>query len=602
MPQRIAEQPTPHCCKGLEHRQYTGCLRLPAPTLPLWISVALLLIGCSIPPAPAGIGTSQPESVTDRTQAQAALAMPDQFSAEAARRVLAAGGNAVDAAVAVAFTLAVTYPEAGNIGGGGFMLMRIAGQNEFLDYREVAPSAASRDMFLDSAGNVIPGSSLSGHRAAGVPGTVAGMWAAHQRHGKLSWAQVLAEPIRLARDGFVVGEELAGRYRSALEMHREGTNLREHFGAMEATRTLQQPALAATLARIASAGAADFYSGETAGLIVAEMARGGGLISRADLANYRVVWREPLVARWRQYRIVTAPPPSSGGVALLQLLHMHDELKEQFVGLKHNSAGYVHLIAEIEKRVFADRAEYMGDPDFIDVPVTALLEPGYLAARAANIDTTQISPTPDITPGLESTDTTHYSIVDRWGNAVSNTYTINFGFGNGVVVGGAGFLLNNEMDDFSVKPGVPNIFGVVGADANEIAPNKRMLSSMTPTIALQDEQVQMVVGSPGGSTIFTSVFQTMLNLVEFDFSPQQAVDAARFHHQLLPKDLISMSLALPPKSQTELAEMGYRVEHNSWGVYGDVQLIWRGDNGLEAASDGRYRGKSMLLAGDGATR
>lgn len=557
-------------------------------------ALTLLLIGCTLPnPSPAISNGSNTQPGVSR----AALAMPDQYSAEVARKVLAAGGNAVDAAVAAAFTLAVTYPEAGNIGGGGFMLLRIADTNEFLDYREVAPSAATRDMFLDATGNVIKKSSLSGHKAAGVPGTVAGMWAAHQRHGKLPWAEVMAEPIRLAREGFVVGDELAGRYQFALKMHGEGTNLREHFGQMAASSVLRQGALAATLERIAEFGATDFYTGETAQLLVAEMARGDGLISAADLANYRPVWREPLIANWRDYQIVTAPPPSSGGVALLQLLHMHDELQEQFSNLEHNGATYVHLIAEIEKRVFADRAEYMGDPDFVDVPVTALLEPGYLAKRAADISTAAISPTPAIKPGLESTDTTHFSIVDRWGNAVANTYTINFGFGNGVVVGGAGFLLNNEMDDFSVKPGVPNIFGVVGADANEIAPNKRMLSSMTPTIALRDNQIQMVVGSPGGSTIFTSVFQTMLNLIEFDFSPQQAVDAPRFHHQLLPKDLISMSLSLPADSQAQLREMGYRVEHNSWGVYGDVQLIWRGAAGLEAAADGRYRGRSIVVDG-----
>ena len=521
--------------------------------------------------------------------------MPDSFSADVTRTVLEAGGNAVDAAVAAAFTLAVTYPEAGNIGGGGFMLLRMDGDSEFLDYREVAPAAASRDMFLDDSGEVIKGSSLTGHRAAGVPGTVAGLWAAHQRHGLLPWAQLLAEPIRLARDGFTVDRELAGRYRHALKMHGGLTNLAAHFGDMTAGSTLRQPELAATLTRIAESGAAEFYTGTTAELLVAEMARGDGLISATDLANYSAVWRPPLNMQWREFDLVTAPPPSSGGVALLQLLHMRDLLASEFAGLTHNSSAYVHLIAEMEKRVFADRAEYMGDPDFVEVPVAELLAPAYLAERAMPISPNAISPTPAVQPGLESTDTTHFSIVDRWGNAVSNTYTINFGFGNGVVVTGAGFLLNNEMDDFSVKPGVPNVYGVVGADANAIAPNKRMLSSMTPTILLRDDQVQMVVGSPGGSTIITSVFQTLLNLVDFNFTPQAAVDAPRFHHQLLPKDLISMSLALPDDTQRELSDMGYRVEHNSWGVYGDVQLIWRGPSGLGAASDRRYRGQSLVV-------
>jgi len=562
------------------------------------LGLAQILSSCSVPNSPSH---TQNEQASSPRATKAALAMPDRYSAEVAAAVLNAGGNAVDAAVAAAFTLAVTYPEAGNIGGGGFMLMRMAGTSEFLDYREVAPAAASRDMFLSATGEFIPQRSLSGHQAAGVPGTVAGLWAAHQRHGSLPWAQLLVEPIRLASDGFAIDNDLAGRYQSALKLHHGETNMAEHFGAMTAGTILRQPELGATLQRIANAGATEFYTGKTAQLLVAEMARGDGLISADDLENYEVVWRKPLTAKWRGFDIVTAPPPSSGGVALLQLLNMRDELAAEFAGVSHNSARYVHLIAEIEKRVFADRAEYMGDPDFVDVPVAALLEPEYLANRAADISAAAISPTPDIRPGLESTDTTHFSIVDHWGNAVANTYTINFGFGNGVVVTGAGFLLNNEMDDFSVKPGAPNIYGVVGAGANEIRPNKRMLSSMTPTIVLSNNQVQMVAGSPGGSTIFTTVFQTLLNLVDFEFSAQQAVDAARFHHQLLPKDLISMSLSLPEDTQTQLEAMGYKVRPNSWGDYGDVQLIWRNSGELEAASDGRYRGRSVLLGREGVS-
>ena len=560
----------------------------------LGILSLLLLSGCS---GDSNDPASQTNLSVAREQiSQAAVAMPDRYSAEVSAQILEQGGNAVDAAVAAAFTLAVTYPEAGNIGGGGFMMLRVDGVSEFLDYREVAPNAATRDMYLTPNGEVIPNLSLSGHRASGVPGTVAGMWAAHQRHGKLQWQALLAEPIRLAREGFEVPDSLKTSYGRAVTTHRDSANLHKHFGEF-LPDVLVQPELAATLERISRLGPDDFYKGETAQLLVDEMQRGDGLISLQDLADYRIKWREPLIARWREFEVHTAPPPSSGGIALMQLLGMKDLLKEQFAEAPHNSARYVHLVAEIEKRVFADRAEYLGDPDFVRVPVDKLIAANYLQRRAATINPQEISPTPDVQPGLESHDTTHFSVLDRWGNAVANTYTINFGFGNGVVVGGAGFLLNNEMDDFSIKPGVPNIFGVVGDQANEIAPKKRMLSSMTPTLLVKDSETVMVLGSPGGSTIFTSVFQTIINLLDYNMSASDAVSAPRFHHQLIPKDLISMSLDLPEATQEQLRSQGYRVEPNSWGVYGDVQLISRRDGILDAASDARYRGESRVLLG-----
>ena len=570
----------------------------------VWLAclVTLLLGACGERPAqetPIGgahVPTSQRGTPTTASGSQAAVAMPDRFSAEVASSILERGGNAVDAAVAAAFTLAVTYPEAGNIGGGGFMLLRMDGESEFLDYREVAPAAATQDMFLDSEGNNIPMASLSGHRASGVPGTVAGMWAAHQKHGKLPWAALLEEPIRLAREGFEVPPGLASGYRRAVAMHMNGTNLAQHFGG-ELGATLVQPELADTLQRISQSGPEDFYRGETAQLLVNEMQRGNGLVSAEDLANYEVQWREPLIHQWRDFEVHTAPPPSSGGIALLQMLSMKDLLGPGFGAASHNSSRYVHLVAEIEKRVFADRAEYLGDPDFVSVPVDELLEPAYLRSRVADINIEAISPTPDIKPGLETVDTTHFSVLDRWGNAVANTYTINFGFGSGVVVAGAGFLLNNEMDDFSVKPGVPNIFGVVGAEANRIEPGKRMLSSMTPTLLLRDGQVRMVLGSPGGSTIFTSVFQFIINVLDFGMTAQEAASAPRFHHQLIPKDLISMSLDLPTATQEQLRGMGYTVEPNSWGIYGDLQVITNMDDQLDAASDARYRGESRVLIG-----
>ena len=523
------------------------------------------------------------------------FAVPDAFAADVAEQVLRRGGNAVDAAVAVAFSLAVTYPEAGNIGGGGFMLAWIDGKASFLDYREVAPAAASRDMYLDARGEPVEGASLVGHRAVGVPGTVAGLWEAHRRLGRLSWGELVAPAIDLAESGFTVPLQLEARVQEELP-GLSGTDFTRHFGGVRAGRIFRQPELAAVLRRIQAGGADGFYQGETARLIAGEMQRGGGLVTLDDLAGYHPVWREPLRGEWRGFEVLTAPPPSSGGIAVLQLLGMKDRLDQAFAGLTHNSAPYVHLTAEMEKRVFADRAEYLGDPDFLDVPVQSLLAPEYLDRRAAEVDRDAISPMRAVPPGLEPHDTTHFSIVDGWGNAVANTYTLNTSFGSGVVVQGGGFLLNNEMDDFAVKPGEPNYYGVVGADANAIAPGKRMLSSMTPTILLKDGEVGMVLGSPGGSTIITSVYQCIVNVVDFGMSPAQSVGATRFHHQLLPPDLVTYSPSFPltTATQDELRRLGYRLEPHAW-EFGDVQLILRGAGGWEAASDPRGRGESRVL-------
>lgn len=529
----------------------------------------------------------------------AAIASPDSFGANVAEQVLARGGNAVDAAVALAFSLAVTYPEAGNLGGGGFMTLRVGGRNEFLDYRETAPAAATRDMYLDAAGNVAGDASLVGHRAAGVPGTVAGLWAAHRRHGQLPWRELLQPAIRLARDGFEPPAQLRERITEYRAEIGDRTNFARYFDTARTGDTFRQPELAATLERIASRGAADFYRGRTAKLLVEEMRRGGGIISARDLARYRPVWRAPLTARWRDYEVVSAPPPSSGGIALLQLLGMKDALANQFTGVPLNSPQYVHLVAEISKRVFADRAEYLGDPDFIDVPVRALIDPAYVARRAAEVSADAPSPTPDIRPGLaDPRHTTHYSILDAAGNAVSNTYTLNGSFGNGVVVNGAGFLLNNEMDDFSIRPGTPNLYGVVGGTANAIEPGKRMLSSMTPTLLVRDGRVVMVVGSPGGSTIITSVFQAIVNVLDHGQTPQQAAAAPKFHHQLLPPNRVIYSQCCPldPATIAALRERGYDVERSSW-EFGDLQIIGVDANGtVSAGADPRGRGAVRLLA------
>ena len=521
--------------------------------------------------------------------------MPDALSAAVAEDVLRRGGHAVDAAVAAAFALAVTYPEAGNLGGGGFMLVWDEGRPAFLDYRETAPAGATADMYLDRSGNLIAGASLVGALAVGVPGTVPGLEAAHRRYGRLEWAQLVAPAIALARDGFVVPRQLASRIERLRARFEGRTNFAEHFGSVEAGALFRQPALAATLERIAEHGAEELRSGETARTLAAEMQRAGGLVTTADLAAYRPIWRDPLTAQWREYRVVGAPPPSSGGIAVIQLLVMRDLLAERFAGVAHNSPQYVHLVAEMEKRVFADRAEFLGDPDFVRVPTARLLDEEHLRARVAGVRPDAISTVEDAQARIEALETTHFSILDADGNAVANTYTLNASFGSGMVV--AGFLLNNEMDDFAVKPGVPNFYGVVGGAANAIAPGKRMLSSMAPTFLLRDGRIALVVGTPGGSTILTTVFQTIVDIVDFGMSPGEAVAATRFHHQLLPPDQITYSpcCPLPDATLAALRELGYRpVPHDS--EFGDVQAIWidaRGD--VSAASDPRGRGASRVL-------
>lgn len=546
-----------------------------------FVSILAALAACSQP-------------TDEAARPPAAVAMPDEQSAQIASDILAAGGNAVDAAVAAEFVLAVSEPEAGNIGGGGFMMIWLDGEAYFLDYRETAPLAAHRDMYLDEGGEAIPEASRVGHLAIGVPGSPAGLWEAHQRFGVLPWEDVVMPSVHLARDGFVVHEKLASIIEDGHSTFEGKTNFADYFSDIATGDEFRQAELADTLERIAKDGRDGFYKGETADLIVAEMERGDGLITHEDLVGYEAIWRDPLRAMWREFEILSAPPPSSGGFAVIQLLRIKDLLAREFEGLEQNSPQYIHLIAEIEKRVFADRAEYFGDPDYVDVPMDALLSDEYLRKRALEVNPDVITDVGDVRPGLDSMDTTHYSIVDHDGNAVSTTTTLNLGFGSGVVVTGAGFLLNNEMDDFSAKPGVPNAFGVVGNVANEIQPGKRMLSSMSPTILLRDGEVDMVVGTPGGSTIFTSVFQTIVNVLDFGFSPADAIGATRFHHQLLPKDLISYSRSVPLSEDilASLRERGYRFRA---GDFGDVQVIVRDGDSWSPASDPRNRGESRVL-------
>ncbi|MNO51367.1 Gamma-glutamyltranspeptidase precursor [compost metagenome] len=525
-----------------------------------------------------------------------AVAAPDQYGAQVAADILKKGGNAVDAAVATAFTLAVTYPEAGNIGGGGFMTLFVDGKPYFLDYREVAPQAATRNMYLDEKGEVIENLSLVGARAAGVPGTVMGLWEAHQKFGKLPWSELLTPAIGYAKNGFKVAAKQYQYRNDAQGMFKTATNFNDYFGNMKVGELFKQPEMAQTLERIADKGVSEFYQGKTADLLVAQMQADKGLISKDDLKDYKAVWRQPMALDWRGNVVYTAPPPSSGGVALAQLLGIKEDRAADFKGVAHNSAQYIHLLAEIEKRVFADRADYLGDPAFTKVPVDQLIAKDYLAKRAAQVNPTAISDTDSVKPGLEPHQTTHFSIVDKQGNAVSNTYTLNLDYGSGVVVKGAGFLLNDEMDDFSAKPGAANAFGVVGGDANAIEPGKRMLSSMSPSLITRDGKVVLVIGTPGGSRIFTSIFQVMNNLYDYQMPLEKAVAAQRVHHQLLPKDTIYFDSYAPLTGQVagDLKKMGYVLEDQGWEM-GDIQAIRVTGDKLETASDPRGRGVGMIV-------
>jgi gamma-glutamyltranspeptidase / glutathione hydrolase len=527
-----------------------------------------------------------------------AIATSDIYGARAAQEIMNEGGNVADAAVAVAFVEAVTYPEAGNVGGGGFLTLWFNGHPYFLDYRETAPAAAARNMYLDARGDVIENLSLVGNLSAGVPGTVRGMGELHHRFARLSWAKDLAPAIRVAHRGFIVDKNLIEHSKSDdVIAFNHSTNFDRYFGSAQTGHMLRQPELAATLTRIARDGPDEFYQGIIADLLVAQMQRGSvkGLITKADLASYRAVWRAPLTTHWRGFQVITAPPPSSGGIALMQMLQMKEDASNLFVGVPLNSAQYIHLVAEIEKRVFADRAEYLGDPDFVNVPVRQLMDPTYIARRATTIDPTRPSITTSVIPGLEKPQTTHFSIVDRWGNAVSNTFTLNGWFGSGVVVEGAGFLLNDEMDDFAAKAGAPNGTGVVGGDFNAIAPGKRPLSSMTPTILTRDGKVSMVIGTPGASRIFTSIFQVLVDVYDFHLTLKDAQKQFRFHHQLLPDNVIFNEPWAPfaPELIAALREKGYSVEQQDWN--GDIEAIQIVGRQPVPVADPRARGAAVTI-------
>lgn len=516
-------------------------------------------------------------------------AYPD--AAKVGLEILKKGGNAVDAAVAVQFSLAVTFPEAGNIGGGGFMVYRSSnGLSNTLDFREKAPSKAYENMYLDKNGNVIPDKSLATHQASGVPGSVAGMYEAHSKYGKLKWADLVQPAIDLARHGFKISKRAAAEFNWAAKDIRK-LNPGKHYllkdGNWQEGDLLVQEDLAKTLELIRDRGRDGFYKGTVAAEVVAEMQKGDGLISLEDMQNYRAVWRKPLIGNYKGYKVIAMPPPSSGGVALLQLLQSVEKYPLHRWGF--NSDSTVQLAVEAERRVYADRSKYLGDPDFFKVPVDTLLSPAYNAARMSNFNWDKATPSASIAPGslpgYESDQTTHYSIVDAEGNAVAITTTLNDSFGSKIFVNGAGFLLNNEMDDFSSKPGVPNMFGLVGGKANSIQPNKRMLSSMTPTILEKDGKLFMVVGTPGGSTIITSVFQTILNVIEFDQDVQQAVTSKRFHHQWLPDEVTIEHNGLEAETRNKLKQKGYKIVDR--GPSGRVDAILVTPGGYQGGADPR---------------
>lgn len=532
-----------------------------------------------------------------------AVATRSPLASAVGLEVLERGGNAIDAAVAVGFALAVTYPSAGNLGGGGFMVMRLADGSEAVnDHREVAPARATRDMYLDAEGDVVPGRSTASHLAVGVPGTVDGLLAVLARHGTLSRRQAIAPAIRLARAGFPLPADLAeqfGRHRQAFAPYaasaskfskRDGTP----FAAGDVFR---QPNLAATLERIAEHGRDGFYAGRTADLLVAEMTRGRGLVGHDDLRAYRSKWRQPVRGAYRGHEILSMPPPSSGGVLLVQMLNM---LEGRDVGaMGAGTPATAHLMIEAERRAYADRAEHLGDPDFHDVPVAMLTNKDYARARLADFAPDKASRSADVGAGgpwpEESSETTHVSVLDAAGNAVAYTTTLNLAYGAKIVVTGAGFLLNNEMDDFSAKPNAPNAFGLIGREANAIAPGKRMLSSMTPTIVLKDGKPFLVTGSPGGSTIITTVLQVITNVIDHGMDLATAVARPRFHHQWLPNRVAYEPGAFADGAIEALRGKGHvNLNEMRFGI-GDANSAQRLGKRVIGVSDPRNAGAALAF-------
>jgi gamma-glutamyltranspeptidase/glutathione hydrolase len=506
--------------------------------------------------------------------------------------IMKKGGNAVDAAIAVQFALSVVHPSAGNIGGGGFMVIRQGdGSTAALDFRETAPAAATTDMYLDKDQKIIPKLSTDGHLASGVPGSVDGMMEAHKKYGTLAWAELVQPAVDLALAGFPITEKMAKSFNEIHDDLLRLNTVQPEFFVREQWKeddTLRNTDLGHTLERIRDQGRAGFYEGKTAEDLVAEMKRGKGLITLEDLKNYHSIWRTALTAEYKGYKVISMPPSSSGGLCVIQLLKSVEPYPVQTWGYQTPST--IHLMVEAERRVFADRSKYMGDPEFFKVPMAELIDANYLKDRMSTFNpdsaTNSDKIMPGVIPGYESEETTHYSIVDPKGNAVAVTTTLNLSYGSRVIVAGSGFLLNNEMDDFSAKPGEPNVFGVLGGKANSIQPHKRMLSAMSPTILEKESKLFMVLGSPGGSTIITSVFQTVLNVLEHGMTMEEAVNAPRFHSQWRPDLIMEEPNAIAPADSLALVKKGHIIKART--TYGKVDAILvMKDGKLEGGADHR---------------
>ena len=555
------------------------------------LSISCKTVSTSLVGAGKAIDPYNYTIIKNQTFQNGAVASAHPLASMAGAQILKQGGNAIDASIATQLALAVVYPGAGNIGGGGFLVATMNDGKSFtLDYRETAPAKSTRDMYLDAQGNSQTLLSQKGHLSAGIPGTVAGLFAS-MPYAKLSFKNLIQPAIDLAENGFVITDAEANKMNNAVGDFKLYNTVANVFykGNWKKGDTLIQKDLAATLRRIRDNGRDGFYKGPTADLIVAEMKRGNGIITYADLEDYQPKERQPLVFSYKGYQIVSMPPPSSGGILLLQMLKMVEKRPLPFYGFHSTKA--VQLMTEVERRAYADRAAHLGDPDFYKVPIETLASEAYLEQRMLDYDSTRAGKSSVIKAGLiEGMQTTHISIVDKWNNAVSVTTTLNLTFGSKTVVGGAGFFLNDEMDDFSVKPGVPNAYGAVGGEANAIEPGKRMLSSMTPTIVLKNGKPFMVVGTPGGPTIPTSVFQVITNAIDFNLDPFTNVNAPRFHHQWLPDELV-IEKDFPKKVADDLIRMGYSIKNYGIPGYsttlGRIELLSINNGKIQAIGDKR---------------
>ena len=550
----------------------------------LIIALSLLFISCKT--------STKKDKVIGLIAEKAMVVSAKEEASKIGVAILKKGGNAYDAMVATQLALAVVYPVAGNIGGGGFMVYRSKdGKTGALDFREKAPLTATRDMYLDKAGNVIPDKSSFGVNSVGVPGTIAGIFEVHQKFGSLPFQDLIQPSIDMARNGFTVSKKQTSSLNRTRERFEKANNYKILFDrAWKQGDLLQQEELAQTLEIIRDKGADGFYKGKTARLFVDYVKELGGIISLEDLAKYKAVWRKPIAFKYKGYTITTMTLPSSGGICLAQILKSIEPY--DLSKIDHNSTEYVQLLTEAERRSYADRAHFLGDIDFVNVPADSLIADSYIKKRMSSFSWDKATPSSEVSNGeilgQESDQTTHYSIVDQFGNAVSVTTTLNTGYGSKVLVKGAGFFLNNEMDDFSAKPNVPNVFGLLGSTANEIAPEKRMLSSMTPTIVEKDGKLKMVVGTPGGSTIITSVLQNIINVVDYNMGMQESVNRPRFHHQWMP-DIIRMEPnGFDEASKKKLESLGYKILEKNSRVIGSVDAILVLPNGtLEGGADKR---------------